>query len=1092
MPKFFIERPIFAWVIAIFVIIAGLISIPQLPISQYPSVAPPTIRVIVTYPGATAQTLDETVLALIEREMNGATGLMYMEATSQANGNGQLQVTFAPGTNPELAQVDVQNRLSRVTPKLPAVVRQIGVRVDKASSSFLMVVAMNSTNPAVGRDDVADYANRYVINEIKRIHGVGDVQLFASGRAMRVWVDPAKLESYKLSMASVNDAIAAQNMQIAGGNLGDLPAVQGQGFSATIVVPGQVTKVDQVENIVLRANTDGSSVRIKDVARVELGVETYNFNSRMSGKPAVAFAVQLTSTGNALAVSNEVKAKMAELKAFFPEGVNWSIPYDSSDFVKISIEKVIHTLLEAIALVFIVMFIFLQNFRYTLIPTIVVPIALLGTFAVMLATGFSINILSMFAMVLVIGIVVDDAIVVVENVERIMAEEGLAPVPATIKAMRQISGAVVGITVILVSVFIPLAFFSGATGNIYRQFSIVMAVSIAFSGFFALTLTPALCGTLLKPIPKGHNKEKKTGLFGPFFNWFNDRFARTKRSYEGAMVGVVRRTGRTVGVYLAVVACVAFLFMRLPTAFLPVEDQGTIIVNTVLPSGATQERTSDTMRQVEDYFSKLPETRDMVTVLGFSFVGQGQNSALAFVTLKDWKERTAPGSDATTLANKANGFFAQNVRDGFIFALTPPAIPELGSSNGFVFRLQDRGNKGYEALVAARNQLLGMAAQSKVLAGVRPDSLEDAPQWQIDLDRDAAYAQGVSQAAINTTLSTALGSNYVNDFPNQGYMQRITVQADAPRRMTPEDVMKLTVPNASGGLVPLSSIAKAHWITGPTQKVRYNGYPAMKIAGMAAPGHSSGEAMAEMEKLAAQLPDGFGFEWTGQSLDEKKAGSSSTILYAFSILAVFLCLAALYESWSIPLAVMLVVPLGVFGALAGVWLRGMPNDVYLQVALITVIGLSAKNAILIVEFAKDVQASGRSVLQAALTAAHLRLRPILMTSLAFILGVVPLFIATGASSASQREIGTGVLSGMLIGTLLSIFLVPVFFILVRTFFKSGQREQERYAAHAQEIGLVDMELVDEAGHVQTDAEKRQIPGSPAADQANKSKDSKHD
>ncbi|MDR2327872.1 MAG: efflux RND transporter permease subunit [Acidovorax sp.] len=1039
MSKFFIHRPIFAWVIAIFVVLAGVVSITQLPVAQFPSVAPPTITVTATYPGATSEAMTDSVLQLIEREMNGATGLMYMESKAPAGGQGTLTLTFDPSTNPDLAQVDVQNRLSRALPRLPTVVQALGVRVDKAMSNFLMILAFQAESGETSRDDIADYVNRNVLPEVQRLEGVGKAQLFAAGRAMRVWVDPIKLQGYGLPISSVNAAIAAQNQQIAGGALGDTPNVPGTTMSATIVVPGQLTTPEQFGNVVLRSNADGSTVRIKDVARVELGTETYSFNSRLDGKPAVALAVQLTSTANAMATAKLVYDKMGQLEPFLPAGVKWSAPYDTSKFVKISIEKVVHTLLEAIVLVFIVMLIFLQNIRYTLIPTVVVPIALLGTFAAMLAVGLTINILAMFAMVLVIGIVVDDAIVVVENVERIMAEEGIPPKEATIKAMGQIQGAVVGITVILVTVFVPLAMFSGATGNIYRQFSLVMAISIFFSGFFALTLTPALCATMLKPIPKGHAHDKKTGPLGPFYNWFNRNFDAGSKHYQRALGGVVKRSAQAVVVYLLVIAGVVFMFMKLPSGFLPTEDQGYVISLAQLPPGASLDRTTDTMAQLENFVLSQPETDHIVTILGFSFAGQGQNVGLAFTTLKDWSQRTAKGSDAESFAGRTMGAMMA-LRDGFIYTLVPPSIPELGTSDGFTFRLQDRGAKGHAALLTARNQLIAQANQSPILAGVRFDGVDDAPQWEVKIDRDAVYAQKVNMGDLASTLATALGSANSTDFPNQGYMQRVTIQADATRRMQPEDVMRLTVPNSDGNLVELSTMVSAKWITGPMQVTRYNGYPAMSITGQAKPGYTSGQAMLEMEKLAAELPDGFGYEWTGQSLDEKKAGSSAMILYAFSILAVFLCLAALYESWSIPLSVMLVVPLGVLGALAGMFMRSMPNDIYFQVALITVIGLSAKNAILIVEFAKDLHAQGMSAYDAALEAAHLRFRPILMTSLAFILGVVPLYIASGASAASQKEIGTGVFWGMVIGTPLSVFLVPVFFIAVFKLF--GQKSEQ--------------------------------------------------
>ncbi|RRD57822.1 efflux RND transporter permease subunit [Comamonadaceae bacterium OH2545_COT-014] len=1045
MARFFIDRPIFAWVIALFISIAGVLSITRLPVAQYPSVAPPSVVLSVAYPGASAQTLEDAVLSVIEREMNGAPGLAYMESKAQANGTGSITLSFETGTNIDLAQVEVQNRLARATPSLPSAVTRQGVRVDKARSNFLAVVSLKSSNPDFDVSRLSDYASRNVVPELQRIPGVGQVQLFGAERAMRVWVDPARLQNYNLSPADVTAAIQAQNAQVSAGSVGNLPLAAGQATSATVVVPGQLASVEQFSNITLRANTDGSTVRLKDVARIELGSESYATSSRLNGEPATGMAIQLSPTGNALAVADAVKTRMTELAAFFPEGVSWSVPYDSSSFVKISIEKVVHTLLEAVALVFLVMFLFLQNWRYTVIPTIVVPVALLGTFAVLLAAGFSINVLTMFGMVLVIGIVVDDAIVVVENVERIMAEEGLSPLLATRKAMGQISGAIVGITVVLIAVFVPLAFFSGSVGNIYRQFALVMAVSIAFSAFMALSLTPALCATLLKPVT-GHHERKG------FFGWFNRGFARTAKGYEGWVAALLRRAGRVMLVYGALAAAAGWMYWRLPTSFLPQEDQGYIIVSVQLPPGATQERTQKVMAQVEDYVLQQPEVQSMVGVLGFSFSGQGQNAAMAFVTLKPWGERAGAAHGADAVAGRAIGALSR-VKDAFIFAVSPPPIPELGSGAGFVFRLQDRAGQGHEALLAARNQLLGMAAQSKVLAGVRPTGLEDAPQVQVDIDRDQAAAQGVSFAAINSVISTSLGSAYVGDFPNAGRMQRVMVQADATARMTPDDILQLTVPNAKGQAVPLSAFASTRWITGPMQTVRYNGYPAMGLEGAAAPGYSTGDAMAEMEALAAKLPPGFGFEWTGQSREEKLAGNQAVLLYAFAILAVFLALAALYESWSIPLAVILVVPLGVLGVLMGVYARGLTNDVYFQIGLITIIGLSAKNAILIIEFAKDLHAQGKGLAAAALQAAHLRFRPIVMTSLAFTLGVVPLAIATGASSASQRAIGTGVIGGMLVGTVLAVFFVPIFFLVVRKLFKGSRREQEMAARHAQHAGI---------------------------------------
>ena len=1047
MAKFFIDRPIFAWVIALFILVVGGVSITQLPISQYPPVAPPAIVINVAYPGASAQTLEDSVLSVIEREMNGSPGLIYMESVAQADGTGSITISFEPGTNDDLAQVDVQNRLSRATPRLPSAVTQQGVRVDKSRNNFLMFVMLSSDNPNFDPVALGDYAARNVVPELQRVVGVGQAQLFGSENAMRVWVDPAKLQGFNLSATDVNNAIRAQNAQVASGTLGDLPNIPGQAIAATVTVNGQLANVEQFKNIVLRANTDGSTVRLKDVARVELGGQSYATSARLNGVPAVGVGVQPTPNGNALQSAKAIRAKMAELERYFPQGVKWAIPYDSSRFVQISITEVVKTLLEAVALVFVVMFLFLQNWRYTIIPTIVVPVALLGTFASLLALGFSINVLTMFGMVLVIGIVVDDAIVVVENVERIMSEEGLSPLEATRKAMRQISGAIIGVTVVLISVFVPLAFFAGSTGNIYRQFSAVMVASIAFSAFMALSLTPALCATLLKPVEAGHHHEK-TGFFG----WFNRGFSRTAKGYEGVVARILRRAARYLVIYVAIIGAVVFTYTRLPSSFLPQEDQGNIIVNVQLPPGATQERALSVMQQVEGFILKQPEVQSMVGVMGFSFSGQGQNAGLAFVTLKDWEERKDPAHSASALAGRAFGALS-GIRDAFIYPLSPPPIPELGNASGFSFRLQDRSGAGHDALIAARNQLLGMASQSKVLAQVRPDGLEDAPQLQIDIDRDKANALGVSFDAINATLSTALGSSYINDFPNRGRLQRVVVQADAPARMQPDDLLKLNASNTQGQPVPLASFASTKWVTGATQTVRYNGYPAIRISGDAAPGHSTGAAMAEMEKLASQLPAGFGYEWTGQSREEKLAGSQAIILYGFAILAVFLCLAALYESWSIPLSVILVVPLGVLGVLVATMLRAYSNDVYFQVGLITIIGLSAKNAILIIEFAKDLQAQGKGVIESALEAAHLRFRPIVMTSLAFGLGVVPLVIASGAGSASQRAIGTGVLGGMVTGTALAVIFVPVFFVVVRSLFKGSKRQHEADKRHAEAAGI---------------------------------------
>ncbi|MES2423206.1 MAG: efflux RND transporter permease subunit [Pseudomonadota bacterium] len=1029
MARFFIDRPIFAWVIALFIIVLGSVAIKQLPVAQYPTVAPPSIVVSATYPGASAQTLEDSVISVIEQEMNGSPGLIYTESVSQANGTGQITLTFEPETDVNLAQVDVQNRLSRATPRLPAAVTQQGVRVDKARANFLLFTILSSDDPAFTPVVLGDYASRNVLPEIQRIPGVGQAQLFGTERAMRIWIDPAKLVGFNLSTTDVTNAIRAQNAQVSSGTIGDLPIVAGQPIFANVVVTGQLKDTAQFGNVVLRANTDGSSVRLKDVARIELGGQNYATSARLNGRPSTGIGVQLSPTGNALETATAVRARMEELKRYFPAGVKYDIPYDSSRFVKISISQVVETLIEAVILVFLVMYLFLQNIRYTLIPTIVVPVSLLGTFGLMLSLGYSINVLTMFAMVLAVGILVDDAIVVVENVERIMSEEGLSPRDATRKAMGQITAAIIGISVTLVSVFVPMAFFGGAVGNIYRQFSLVMVGSMLFSVFLSLSLTPALCAHLLKPVEAGHHHAKKG-----FFGWFNRSFSRTAKGYEGVVGKLLLRGGRMMAVFGLIVVLVAWMFFRLPSSFLPNEDQGFMLVNVQLPPGASQGRTLKVMEQMEGYMLKQPEVEKMVSVLGFSFAGSGQNAGLAFVTLKDWDERKGEENSASAVAKRALGALS-GVRDAFILPLSPPPIRELGNATGFSYRLQDRGGNGRAALLAARNQLLGLAAQSKVITGTRPDGLEDAPQLELQIDRERASALGVTFDNINAVLSTALGSTYVNDFLNQGRLQRVIVQADAPERMQPDDLLKLNALNAQGKPVALSAFATTRWITGPVQTIRYNGYPSIRIAGDAAPGYSTGDALAEMERLGQQLPAGFAFEWTGQSREEKLSGSQAIFLLAFSLLAVFLCLAALYESWTIPLSVMLVVPLGVLGALLGAFMGGLSNDVFFKVGLIAVIGLSAKNAILIIEFAKELHAQGKGLVEATLEACHLRFRPILMTSLAFILGVLPLVISSGAGSASQRAIGTGVMGGMITATVLAVFFVPVFFVVVLKLFK---------------------------------------------------------
>ena len=1019
MAHFFIHRPVLAWVIAIFIVIAGLVALPSIPVAQYPSVAPPQISVSTFYVGASPEEIHRSVAQPIEEELNGVEGIMYFESTADASGAVSITATFEPGTDTGGAQVDVQNAVRRVEPLLPQSVIDQGIQVEEAGAGFLLVVALTSEDGSRDATDLGDYVNRNVVGELRRISGVGSAQVFSSERALRVWLDPSKMTGLRLSTADVSTAIRAQNAQVAAGAIGAEPNPLAQQLTATVLIKGQLSTVEEFENIVLRSNPDGSLVRLKDVARVEIGSESYAFSTWLNNQPTAAIGVQLTSTGNAIQTSAAIAAKMEELSKFFPEGISYSIPYDTAPFVEASIEKVVHTLIEAVVLVFIVMFIFLQNFRYTVIPTIVVPIALMGTIGVMYMAGFSINVLTMFAMVLAIGILVDDAIVVIENVERIMATEGLSPREATEKAMSQITGAIIGITLVLAAVFIPMAFFPGATGIIYRQFALTMVVSILFSAFLALTLTPALCATFLKPV-SGHHER------GGFFGWFNRNFEKLTQRYGRSVSIITRRTVLMMLIYLGIVTLTALGFVRLPTGFLPNEDQGYLIADVQTPPTSSVNRTDAALKSISDHFMADDAVENVVAIRGFSFSGQGTNAGLMFVTLKDWAERDRSAQD---IANAAN-MQLYGMRDARVFALSPPAIAGFGTSGGFSFRLQDRSGLGQQALQAAAGQLMAGAAQGGIIVGMYPEGMPASAQVQVEIDREKADTFGVTFAAINATISQYLGSSYVNDFPNNGKLQRVILQADANARMQAEDILKLMVPNTNGGMVPFSSFAQLRWQMGPSQVVGYNGYPAVRLSGQAAPGFSSGDAMAEMERLASQLPPGFGYEWSGQSLEEIKSGSTSTLLFAMSIVFVFLLLSGLYESWSIPLSVMLVVPLGVLGCVAAVMLRDMPNDVYFKVGLIAIIGLSAKNAILIVEFAKELRAEGQSLIEAAVEAAKLRFRPILMTSLAFTMGVVPLAIATGPSAASQNAIGTGVIGGMISATILAIFFVPVFFVFV--------------------------------------------------------------
>lgn len=1021
MAQFFIGRPVFAWVIALFILLAGLLAIPNLPVAQYPSVAPPQIQLMATYPGASAQIIDESVVSLIEQELNGVKNLLYFSSSSNQN-SATITVTFKPGTDPELAKIDVQNRLKVVEPRLPNAVTQQGVQLEETSAGFLMIASLTSTDGKLDEIALSDYLTRNVVNELRRLDGVGKVQLFGSERAMRIWVDPKKLVAFNLTPADVSQAISNQNVQVSAGGLGDLPSSPDQEMTATIMVKGQLSTPKEFASIVLKSNTNGSNVTIGDVARVEVGAQDYNFATRLNGKTTVSFAVQLAPAGNALSTATQVREKLDQLSLYFPEGTEYDIPYDTSPFVKISITKVIHTLLEAMALVFLVMFVFLQNIRYTLIPTLVVPVALMGTFAVMFLLGFSINVLTLFGMVLAIGILVDDAIVVVENVERLMAQEGLSPKEATRKAMTEISSAIIGITLVLTAVFIPMAFMPGSVGVIYKQFSISMAVAIAFSALLALSLTPALCATFLKPIAANSHHQKKG-----FFGWFNRRFDQLSDRYENWVSKAVRRVGRYMLVFLMLVGIMGVLFIRLPSSFLPVEDQGYTITDIQLPPGASQSRTIEVAKKIEEHNAQEPGVANTLMILGFSFSGSGQNAALAFTTLKDWSDRTAEDS-AQAIADRASGAFA-GLKDAMAFSLLPPPVEGLGTSGGFEVRLQDRNSQGYEALRQARDDLLGKAKASSILQYVREDSLAETPQVKIEVDRIQANAMGISFSDIASLLSISLGSAYVNDFPNLGRMQQVIVQSESDNRQQVEDLLRLEVKNNQGRMVPVSAFAKANWSRGPAQLNRYNGYPAVSLSGEPSPGHSTGEAMEELERLALDLPAGFALEWTGLSLQERISGGQAPLLLGLSMLVVFLCLAALYESWAIPVAVLMVIPFGVIGSVLAVTLCDMPNDVFFKVGLITIIGLSAKNAVLIIEFAKSLHDQGMGRLEASIKAARLRLRPIVMTSLAFILGVVPLVLATGASSASQQAIGTGVIGGMLTATL-SVVFVPVFFVLV--------------------------------------------------------------
>ena len=1025
MPKFFIDRPIFAWVIALVLMLAGTLAILNLPVNQYPSIAPPNVAISVNYPGASAQTVQDTVVQVIEQQLNGLDGLRYIFSESNSDGSMTINVTFEQGTNPDIAQVQVQNKLQLATPLLPQQVQQQGIRVSKSARNFLMVVALVSKDGRQSNFDLANYIVANIQDPISRTQGVGDFQVFGAQYAMRIWLDPAKLQQYQLTAVDVRSAIQEQNVQVSSGQLGGLPAIETQQLNATIIGKTRLETPEQFRKILLKVNADGSQVRLSDVAKVELGAENYAINAQYNGQPAAGLGIRLAAGGNALDTANAVRQTISELEPFFPPGVEVVYPYDTTPVISASIEGVVHTLLEAFVLVFLVMFLFLQNLRATLIPTLAVPVVILGTFAILLTFGYSINTLTMFAMILAIGLLVDDAIVVVENVERVMREEGLSAREATRKSMGQIQSALVGIGVVLSAVLLPMAFFGGSTGVIYRQFSITIVSAMVLSVLVALIFTPALCATILKPHDGEH--EGKRGFFG----WFNRTFDRGTQRYERGVAGLLRRKVPYLLMYLLIVGVMIWMFTRIPTAFLPEEDQGVLFAQVQTPAGSTANRTQEVVEQMRDYLlNEESETvRSVFTITGFNFAGRGQSSGMAFIMLKPWEERTESGQGVFDLAQRAQGYFF-SLRDAMVFAFAPPAVMELGNATGFDVYLQDQAGLGHEALTQARDKFMELAGQDPVLTGVRFNGLRDEPQYHLIIDDEKARAHGVSLAAINDSLSIAWGSSYVNDFIDRGRVKRVYMQGEPSSRMNPEDLGKWYVRNDAGEMVPFTAFASGEWTYGPPKLTRFNGVPAMEILGSAAPGYSSGEAMAAVERIAEQLPAGIGYSWTGQSYEERLSGSQAPALYALSLLVVFLALAALYESWAIPFSVMLVVPLGIVGALAFTMGRGLSNDVFFQVGLLTTIGLSARNAILIVEFAKTLHEQGMTLVDAAIEACRIRLRPIVMTSLAFMLGVLPLAISSGAGAGSKHAIGTGVIGGMLSALLLAIFWVPLFYVVV--------------------------------------------------------------
>ena len=1032
-PRFFIDRPVFAWVIAIGILLSGVIALRALPISQYPTIAPPSLTIRATYPGADASVVETNVTQVIEQELNGVEGFLYMASSSTSTGSASITLTFTSGTDIDVAQMNVQNRLRAIEQRLPEEVRRQGVAINQATSSFLMIVALTSRSGATSSLELGNFAVTRVIDELRRVPGVGDIRAFSSEYAMRVWLDPDRLASFRLSAADALAAVQEQNAQSPGGQLGDLPLAEGAELNAPILTQNRFSTPEEFAAIILRANPDGSAVRLGDVARVELGAQSYLARLDLNGRPAAGIGVQLTTGANALATSDGVRQRMTELARTFPQDIAWTVPYDTSPFIRISVEEVVKTLVEAMVLVFLVMFLFLQSWRATLIPTIVVPIALAGACLGLWIFDFSINVLTLFGMVLAIGILVDDAIVVVENVERIMEQEGLAPYEATVKAMRQITSAIIGITLVLVAVFIPMAFFPGSTGGIYRQFSMTLAISIAFSALLALTLTPALCATMLRPAQTREPEATKQlgwrrayAWFAGFNRWFKGATAR----YQTRVGGILARPLRFLAIFLLLAALTALLYSRLPGSFLPDEDQGSVITVVQAPPGATAPRTNEAVQQVMGFYQEQPQVRSVAFIHGFSFFGQGQANAMAFINLEPWDDRPGEENGALALVGRANAALSA-IKQAMVFTLNPPAIPSLGVASGFTFKLQDRAGLGREALLEARNRMLGAANSSPLLMAVRPEGQENTPQLRVLIDRIKARALGLSIGEVNATLAISFASAYANDFSREGRILRVLLQADAPDRMTPADVLDLRVRNDQGEMVPFGAFTTVEWTSGPPQLDRYNGYPAMTISGSPAPGRSTGEAMNEMERLAGQLPQGFGFEWTGVSFEEQQAGGQVGALLGLSIVVVFLVLAALYESWAIPIAVLLVVPLGVLGAVLFSMARNLPADVYFNVGLIAIIGLAAKNAILIVEFAMAQEQQGKGLVEATMNAVQLRLRPSIMTSMAFILGMVPLVVSTGAGAASRIAVGTGVMGGMIAATLLGVFFIPLFYLTVR-------------------------------------------------------------